>query len=68
MKSMNWDQIKGDWKQIQGKIKSQWGKLTDNDLTQICGKKEELVGKLQQRYGHSKEEAEKHIDEFIKKM
>ena len=65
---MNWDQIKGDWKQFQGKIKSQWGKLTDNDLMEIGGKKDELVGKLQKHYGHSKEEAEKKIDEFIEKM
>lgn len=62
---MNWDQIKGDWKQFQGKVKSQWGKLTDDDLTQIDGKKDELVGKLQKYYGHSKEEAEKSINEFI---
>ena len=65
---MNWDQIKGDWKQIQGKIKSQWGKLTDDELTQIGGKKEELIGKLQKHYGQSKEQAEKHIDEFISKI
>ena len=65
---MSWDQIKGDWKQFQGKIKSQWGKLTDNDLMEIGGKKDELVGKLQKHYGHSKEEAEKKIDEFIEKM
>ncbi len=65
---MNWDQIKGNWKQIQGKVKSQWGKLTDNDLVQIGGKKDELVGKLQEHYGHSKEQAEKHIDEFISKI
>ncbi len=66
--SMNWDQIKGDWKQIQGKVKAKWGKLTDNDLMQIGGKKDELVGKLQEHYGHNKEQAEKHIDEFIKNI
>jgi len=65
---MNWDQIKGDWKEIKGKVKSKWGKLTDDDLMQIGGKKEQLVGKLEKHYGHSKEEAEKHIDEFINKM
>ncbi len=54
---MNWDEVKGDWKQFSGKVKSQWGKLTDDDMTQIGGKKDELVGKLQSHYGHTKEEA-----------
>jgi uncharacterized protein YjbJ (UPF0337 family) len=65
---MNWDEIKGDWKQLSGKLKTQWGKLTDDDLTQIGGKKDELVGKLQKHYGHTKEEAEKHLDDFIAKV
>jgi uncharacterized protein YjbJ (UPF0337 family) len=65
---MNWDEIKGDWKQFAGKVKAHWGKLTDDDLTHIAGKKDELAGKLQSHYGHSKEEAEKHIDEFLKKV
>jgi uncharacterized protein YjbJ (UPF0337 family) len=65
---MNWDEIKGDWKQVQAKIKQQWGKLTDDDLMQIGGKKDELAGRLQKHYGHTKEEAEKHIDEFIGKI
>jgi len=65
---MNWDEIKGDWKQFSGKVKSHWGKLTDDDLTHIGGKKEELLGKLQSHYGHTKEEAEKHIDEFLAKV
>jgi uncharacterized protein YjbJ (UPF0337 family) len=65
---MNWDEIKGDWKVFAGKVKSKWGKLTDDDLTQIGGKKEQLVGKLQKHYGHTKEEAEKQIDNFMNKM
>jgi len=65
---MNWDEIKGDWKQFQGKVKAKWAKLTDDDMMQIQGKKEELVGKLQKHYGHTKEEAEKHLDEFIAKV
>lgn len=65
---MNWDEIKGDWKQFTGKVKSKWGKLTDDDLTQINGKREELAGKLQKHYGHTKEEAEKHIDNFLKSV
>jgi len=64
--AMNWDEIKGDWKQFAGKVKAQWGKLTDDDLTHIGGKKDELVGKLQSHYGHTKEEAEKHVDAFLK--
>ncbi|MBX9692311.1 MAG: CsbD family protein [Cyanobacteria bacterium] len=65
---MNWDEIKGDWKTVAGKVKGQWGKLTDNDLMQIDGKREELCGRLQKHYGHTKEEAEKHIDSFLKTM
>jgi uncharacterized protein YjbJ (UPF0337 family) len=61
---MNWDQIKGNWKQMKGKVKQKWGKLTDDDLTVIAGKRDELAGKLQQRYGYEKEQAEKELDEF----
>jgi len=62
---MNWDEVKGNWSQLKGKLKSEWGKLTDDDLTQISGKREELVGALQKHYGHTKEEAEKQLDRFI---
>lgn len=65
---MNWDEIKGDWKQVSGKVRAQWGKLTDDDLARIGGRKDELVGKLQVHYGHSKEEAEKHVDKFIESL
>lgn len=65
---MNWDEIKGDWKTMTGRVRGQWGKLTDNDLMQIDGKREELAGKLQKYYGHSKEDAEKQIDQFLKSM
>lgn len=63
---MNWDQVKGKWKQFSGQAKQQWGKLTDDDLAVINGKREELVGKVQQRYGVAKEEAEKQVKEFEK--
>jgi uncharacterized protein YjbJ (UPF0337 family) len=59
---MNWDRIQGDWKQFAGKIKIQWGKLTDDDLTQINGKEEELEGKIQERYGYAKEKIKKDIE------
>jgi uncharacterized protein YjbJ (UPF0337 family) len=58
---MNWDQMEGNWKEFKGKIKEKWGKLTDDDLTAIGGKKDQLLGKLQQRYGYSKEEAEREL-------
>ena len=58
---MNWDRIEGEWKQLKGKAKQQWGKLTDDDLTVIEGKREQLVGKIQERYGYQKEAAEKEV-------
>lgn len=61
---MNWDQIQGKWKQSTGAVKEKWGKLTDDDLTVIAGKKDQLVGKIQERYGIAKEVAEKQVDEF----
>jgi uncharacterized protein YjbJ (UPF0337 family) len=61
---MNWDQVKGQWKQIKGQAKTKWGKLTDDDLTQLEGGKDQLVGKLQERYGYKKEEAEKEAEAF----
>ncbi len=61
---MNWDQVKGDWKQFKGQVQQQWGKLTNDDLDVIEGKKEELIGKIQSRYGCEKEKAEREVDEF----
>ena len=61
---MNWDQVEGKWKQVSGKAKQKWGKLTDDDLTIISGKREQLAGILQERYGLAKDQAEKQIDEF----
>jgi uncharacterized protein YjbJ (UPF0337 family) len=62
---MNWDQIEGTWKQLVGSAKQQWAKLTDDDLTYISGKKDELIGKLQQHYGVSREEAERQADGWL---
>ena len=59
---MNWDRIEGNWKQLTGKVKVQWGKLTDDDLDVIAGRRDQLAGKLQERYGIAKDEAEKQID------
>jgi uncharacterized protein YjbJ (UPF0337 family) len=63
---MNWDQIEGNWKQIKGRVKQKWGKLTDDDLEFVKGKKDELVGLLQERYGWEREKAEKEADEYIR--
>jgi len=65
---MNWDQVKGSWTQVKGQVKEKWGKLTDDDLTTIAGKREQLAGVLQQKYGLAKEQAEKQLDEFINTM
>jgi uncharacterized protein YjbJ (UPF0337 family) len=63
---MNWDQAEGKWKQVKGLLKEKWGKLTNDDLDLIAGKRDKLVGKLQERYGIAKEEAEKQSDEWIR--
>lgn len=59
---MNSDQVAGQWKQAKGAIKEQWGKLTDDDLTVIEGNRDQLVGKIQERYGIAREEAQKQVD------
>ena len=64
---MNSDQLKGNWKQLMGDAKKQWGKLTDDDLKQVEGRKDKLVGKIQERYGSSREEAEKQADDWLGK-
>jgi uncharacterized protein YjbJ (UPF0337 family) len=63
---MNWDQMEGKWKQVRGSVKQQWGKLTDSDLDQIAGKREMLLGKLQERYGIVREEAHRKADEWLR--
>ena len=62
---MNWDQITGSWKEFQGKVREKWGKFTDDDLTVAAGKRDQLSGILQRRYGLAKEQAEKELDDFI---
>ncbi|HQS10920.1 MAG: hypothetical protein B7Y12_21530 [Rhizobiales bacterium 24-66-13] len=59
---MNWDRIEGNWKQFTGNVKSQWGKLTDDDLAEIKGNREILEGKLQERYGLAKDEVKRQVD------
>jgi len=61
---MNWDQIEGKWKQYSGKAKTKWGKLTDNDMASLSGKKDQLVGLVQERYGIAKDEAERQVNDW----
>jgi uncharacterized protein YjbJ (UPF0337 family) len=62
---MNWDQIEGKWRQAKGSVKQQWGKLSDDDLTFIGGSKDKLLGRLQERYGLNKEQAQNEIDRWV---
>jgi uncharacterized protein YjbJ (UPF0337 family) len=65
---MNWDQVTGNWKQFQGKVKAKWGKLTDDDLKVAAGKRDQLLGVLQERYGYAKDQAERELDEFTRSL
>ena len=66
--TFNRDVLTGNWKQMRGKVKQTWGKLTDNDLTRIDGRFDELAGLVQERYGYTREKAEKEVTNFIEKM
>jgi uncharacterized protein YjbJ (UPF0337 family) len=63
---MNTETLKGQWKQLKGRVRKQWGKLTDDDLDQIHGNAEILAGKIQERYGRAKDEAQAEVDRFFK--
>ena len=65
---MNWDRISGNWKQIEGKLKEKWGKLTDDDLTFAGGKRDQLLGRIQERYGIARDEAERQLDDWEKSL
>jgi uncharacterized protein YjbJ (UPF0337 family) len=64
---MNQDTLEGNWKQIKGKVKERWGKLTDDDLDVLEGQTEQLAGKIQERYGIEREEAERQVKEFYRR-
>jgi len=62
---MNQDILKGKWNQVVGEIKAQWGDLTDDELTEIDGNRQKLMGKLQEKYGYTRDEAERQVDRFL---
>ncbi|KIG18345.1 hypothetical protein DB30_00630 [Enhygromyxa salina] len=62
---MNWTQIEGKWDELRGQARTKWGKLTDQDLEQVKGRRDQLVARLQQRYGEAREWAEQQADDFI---
>lgn len=63
---MNKDILGGKWKQLRGKLKQQWGELTDDELDKISGQRDELVGLIQEKYGYARAEAEEEVDEFLR--
>jgi uncharacterized protein YjbJ (UPF0337 family) len=63
-----WDQLAGQWKQFRGNVREMWGKLTDDDLEQIRGNRDQLVGRIQERYGIAKEEANSQVDEWVESL
>jgi uncharacterized protein YjbJ (UPF0337 family) len=64
-KDMDWNRVEGNWKEAKGKIKERWGKLTDDDLTAINGQRDQLEGRLQQRYGYAKDQSKKEVDAWF---
>jgi uncharacterized protein YjbJ (UPF0337 family) len=65
---MNWDQVKGNWRVYKGRVKEKWGELTDDDLDRIAGKRDQLLGTLQNRYGRTKEAAEDEVRDFERNL
>lgn len=62
---MNWDRIEGNWKEFKGKAIAQWGMLTDDEVSRVAGRRTELTGLIQQKYGKTREEAEREIDTWM---
>jgi uncharacterized protein YjbJ (UPF0337 family) len=65
---MDWNQISGQWKQVKGRAKVKWGKLTDDEIDVVEGKRDQLVGKIQQRYGIAKDQAEREVDDWVRDL
>src|SRR5207253_2801542 len=62
---MDWNQVEGNWKEVKGKVKQKWAKLTDDDLADINGQRDQLEGRLQKRYGYAKDQARKDVDDWF---
>ena len=65
---MDWNRVEGNWKQVKGKVKEQWDNLTDDDLTAIAGKRDQLEGKIQERYGIARDQARSQIDDWARRQ
>ena len=65
---MNWDRVQGNWKQFTGKAMEKWGKLTNDEIAQINGNREQLEGKLQAKYGYAKDKAKQEVDEWCSRL
>ena len=65
---MNWDEVQGKWKEIKGNVRSKWGELSDDEVSEVNGDREALEGKIQQKYGRTKEEARREVDDFIRTL
>jgi uncharacterized protein YjbJ (UPF0337 family) len=61
-----WNEVKGNWKQVRGDVQERWGKLTDDDLDQIQGQRDKLIGRIHERYGQTQQEVERQVDEWVK--
>jgi uncharacterized protein YjbJ (UPF0337 family) len=68
MSSGMWDRVAGNWKQLKGEVRSRWGELTDDEVEEAAGERDKLVGKIQERYGITKDEANKQIDEWAEEV
>jgi uncharacterized protein YjbJ (UPF0337 family) len=64
---MDWNRLEGNWKQLSGRAKQQWGKLTDDDIKASAGRRDALVGKVQERYGMSRDDAQKQVDDWARR-
>ena len=65
---MDWNRVEGNWKELKGKVKEKWGNLTDDDLDVIAGQRDQLEGRLQQRYGWAKDQARKDVDDWFRTL
>lgn len=65
---MNWDQIEGRWKQVRGKVKNEWGRLTDDDVGAVNGQRDKLVGLIQEAYGVEREEADRQVRNWFNRL